>query len=88
MNDLTPEECRRIRDEWRRHAPRIVELWAHVENVTHVTTVPREMADTNLTGGQYRTPERLEGLHMFRTDFTDYVVFAVLVFALVAAVFQ
>ncbi len=52
--DFTPEQCRAVRDEWRRHHPAVVKLWAGVETVTRITPVPAGKADTLLTGRQYR----------------------------------
>ena len=56
--------------------------------MTRITPENPGEADTLLTGGQYRTPERLEGLQMFRTDHMDYIVTAAIAIALLLTVLK
>lgn len=54
------------------------------KTVNPVTSPPGEPSYSSPTGRQYRPP--LEGKQMFKIEKTNYVVLAVLLFALVAAV--
>lgn len=54
----------------------------HVENATRITPARAVNADTSHNGAHVAPAGETE---MFRTDLTDYAVFASLVFALVGA---